>query len=83
VSEARDAIVSLTKRAAEETRETSATLIPNPKLGGMPDTGNSLEPLADAGAGASRSMQPLTTSARRALNLFLRAADPPNKTAVQ
>jgi hypothetical protein len=81
VSEARDAIVALTRRTADETRETSSTLIPNPKLGNMPDTGEGLSPLADAQAGAVRSVEPLTSSARRALNLFLRAADPPNKPA--
>jgi hypothetical protein len=49
----------------------------------MPDTGDGLEPLADAQAGAARSVDPIKSSARRALNLFMRAADPPNKPAVQ
>jgi len=49
----------------------------------MPDAGAGLEPLADARAGAARSVEPLPTSARRALTLFLRAAAPPNKQAVQ
>jgi hypothetical protein len=83
VSEARDAIVALTKRAADETRETSATLLPNPRLVSTPDMGGGLEPLTDAQAGAARSVEPIRTSARRALNLFLRAADPPNKQAAQ
>jgi hypothetical protein len=83
VADARDALVSLTRRTATETRQTSASLIPNPKLPDMPGTGDGLEPLADAQAGAARSVDPIATSARRAVNLFLRAADPPNKPAVQ
>jgi hypothetical protein len=83
VLEARDAIVALTRRAAAETRETSATLMPNPKFGALPTAGDGLDPLADARAGAARSVEPLTHSARRALNLFLRAAEPSNKSAVQ
>ena len=83
VTEAREALVALTRRTATETRQTSAGLIPNPKLPDMPGSGDGLEPLADAQAGAARSVDPITTSARRAVNLFLRAADPPNKPAVQ
>jgi len=82
VSEARDALVSLTRRTAAETRDTSVALVPNPKLPDMPDPGG-LESLADAQGAASRSVEPIKTSARRALNLFLRAADPANKPAVQ
>jgi hypothetical protein len=81
VSEARDALVSLTKRTASETRHTSTGLIPNPKLKDMPDTSERLEPLADARSGAARSVDPLKTSARRAVNLLLRAAEPPNRPA--
>ena len=83
VSEARDALVSLTRRTAAETRDTSTSLIPSPRLPDMPDTGDGLEPLADAQAGAARSVEPIRASARRALNLFLRAADPPNKPVLQ
>lgn len=83
VSEARDALVSLTRRTATETRQTSAGLIPSPKMPDMLDTGDGLEPLADAQVGAARSVDPIKMSARRALNLFMRAADPPNKPAVQ
>jgi hypothetical protein len=39
--------------------------------------------LADARTGAAKSVEPLRNSARRAVNLFLRAADPPNRAAVQ
>ncbi|HEX3147909.1 MAG TPA: hypothetical protein VHR66_07480 [Gemmataceae bacterium] len=81
VNEARDAIVSLTKRTATETRDTSTGLIPNPKLKDMPDPGEGLEPLADARSGAARSVEPIKSSARRAMNLFLRAAEPPNRPA--
>lgn len=83
VSEARDALVSLTRRTAAETQATSAVLIPSPKMPDVPDGGDGLEPLAEARAGAARSVEPIQTSARRAFNLFLRAADPPNKSAVQ
>jgi hypothetical protein len=83
VSEARDALVSLTRRTATETRDSSTSLIPNPKLSDKPIASSGLEPLADAQAGASRSVEPIRSSARRALNLFLRAADPPNKPALQ
>jgi predicted anti-sigma-YlaC factor YlaD len=83
VSDARDALVSLTRRTANETRATSVALVPDPKLPNVPDSGAGLEPLADAQVAAARSVEPIKTSARRALNLFLRAADPPNKPAVQ
>lgn len=83
VAEARDAIVALTRRTAEETRETSTNLIPRPELTGLPEAGIGLEPLSDARAGAALSVEPLANSARRALNLFLRAADPPAKRTVQ
>jgi hypothetical protein len=84
VSEARDAIVQLTRRAAAETRDTPAGFLPNPNLTrDVPDPGEGLEPLADARTGAARSVEPLRNSARRAVNLFLRAADPPSRAAVQ
>ena len=83
VSEARDAIVDLTRRAASETRDTPA-LLPSPTLTtNVPDATEGLEPLVDARTGAARSVEPLRNSARRAMNLFLRAADPPNRPAVQ
>jgi hypothetical protein len=77
VTEATDAIVNLTKRAASETREGSARLVPSPWMPELPDAGEGLEPLANAGTGAARSVEPLASSARRAVNFFLRAADPP------
>jgi hypothetical protein len=83
VAEARDALVSLTRRTADETRATSVALVPSPKLADAPPADEGLAPLADAQAGAARSVEPIKTSARRALNLFLRAADPANKPTVQ
>jgi hypothetical protein len=83
VAEAREALAALSRRAAAETRQTSGNLIPNPDLPDMPGTGDRLEPLADVQTGAARSVDPIKSSARRALNLFLRAADPPNKPVAQ
>ena len=83
VSEARDALVSLTRRTADETRATSVALVPSPRLPDVPAAEGGLDPLADAQAGAARSVEPIKTSARRALNLFLRAADPATKPALQ
>jgi hypothetical protein len=75
VSEARDAIVNLTKRTASETRERSAQLMPSPKLPDGPAE-DRLDVLADARVGASKSVEPMRDSARRAFNFILRAADP-------
>jgi predicted anti-sigma-YlaC factor YlaD len=84
MSEARDAIVQLTRRAAAETRDTPAGLIPGPTLTkDVPDPAEGLEPLSEARTGAAKSVEPLRNSARRAVNLFLRAAEPPNRPAVQ
>jgi len=79
VSEARDAFVSLTKRTATEPRDRISQLMPEPKLPNGPDAGEGLEPLADARTGAARSVEPMRDSARRAVNFFLRAADPPSR----
>lgn len=79
VAEARDALVSLTRRTANETRDQSALLVPNPKMPEPADPSEGLEPLADARAGAARSVEPITGSARRAFNFFLKAADPPDR----
>ena len=76
VTEARDALVSLTKRTATETRDRSASCMPDPKLPDMPDAGDGLEPLADARTGAARSVEPIRDSARRAVNFFLRGRRP-------
>jgi len=77
MSEARDAIVSLTKRTAAQTRDQSAMLVPMPKVPEPPAPAADLDPLADARTGAEQSVEPIRSSARRALNFFARAADPP------
>lgn len=79
VAEARDALVSLTKRTANETRDQSALLVPAPKMPEPTDPAEGLEPLADARTGAARSVEPIAGSARRAFNFFLKAADPPDR----
>ena len=79
VAEARDALVALSKRTANETRDRSALLIPTAKFPDMPEPDERLEPLADARSGASRSMEPFAASARRAFNLFMKATDTPAK----
>jgi hypothetical protein len=78
VTEAREAIAALTRRAVETTDE-STRLLPKPGMPDTPDVGERLEPLADARTGAARSVEPIGSSARRALNLFIRAADPPER----
>jgi hypothetical protein len=83
VSEARDAIVSLTKRTASETRDRSAQLMPSPKLPDGPGADDRLDALADARVGASKSVEPMRDSARRAFNFILRAADPPARPNAQ
>lgn len=82
MAEARDALVALSKRTANETRDRSILLIPPAKLPDMPGADERLEPLADARTGAARSVEPIAASARRAVNFFLRAADTPAKPKV-
>lgn len=83
VTEARDAIVSLTKRTASETRDRSAQLMPNAKLPDALNADDRLDALADARNGASKSVEPIRDSARRAFNFILRAADPPSRVNAQ
>jgi hypothetical protein len=79
VAEARDAFVSLTVRTASEPRDRISQLLPDPKMPEQSDKSEGLEPLADAGNGAARSVEPLRESAGRAVNFFLRAASPPSR----
>ncbi|HKB03498.1 MAG TPA: hypothetical protein VKD90_14845 [Gemmataceae bacterium] len=79
VSEARDAIVLLTKRTATEPGERIGRLVPTLTPAEDPDTSDELQPLADARIGAARSVEPIRESARRAVNFFMRAADPPDR----
>lgn len=79
VSEARDAIVLLTKRTATEPGERIGRLLPNPTLPAAADQSDELQPLADARSGAARSVEPIRQSARRAFNFFLKAAEPQDR----
>jgi hypothetical protein len=79
VSEAREAIVQLTRRTTSEPGERIGWFLPNPTLPQGPDPGDDLQPLDDARRGAARSVDPIRQSARRAVNLFLRAAEPPDR----
>jgi hypothetical protein len=83
VTEARDAFVTLTVRTATEPRDRITQLLPEPKLADRPDMVEGLEPLADARSGAARSVEPIRDSALRAVNFFLKAADPPHRQNVQ
>ncbi len=69
VAEARDALVQLTKRTANETRERSALFVP--KLPDRLEADDRLDPLADASAGAAKSVEPFAASAKRAVTFFL------------
>jgi predicted anti-sigma-YlaC factor YlaD len=83
VTEAGSAVVGLTRRTADETVGQTKLLLPvvvaRPNLGdgGVPAT---VEPpmrsLRAAGQGVSEGLEPVTTSARRALNLFLSEMPP-------
>lgn len=72
VSEAREAMLALTMRTATDTRDTSVRLLPPLPDAPEPMNVNLDEPLADAQAGARKSVQPLAVSAKRAMNLFLK-----------
>src|SRR5262249_58407761 len=58
VSEAADAIVSPTRRTAAEPKERITVLLPDPRLPGPGQPDERLDPLADAGTGAARSVEP-------------------------
>jgi hypothetical protein len=77
VEEARDAVLALTKRTASETRDSSVRLLPKLPDPPEPMTINLDEPLADAQASAAKSVQPLATSAKRAMQLFLKTNSAP------
>lgn len=54
---------------------------PDPKVTADPPSDwdrNGLDVLANAGSGASKSVEPLRSSARRAFHLLVRVADPPD-----
>ena len=79
MSEARDAIVNLTIRRANETKDQSNRLVATPKMPAATNPGDGLEPLADVRTGATRSVEPVQNSAKRAFNFLIRAADPPDR----
>jgi hypothetical protein len=79
VSEASSAVVDLTRRTADETVGQGRLLVPvvvgtPPDAAGDPQA--SVHPLREAGQGVSTGLDPVTDSARRALDLFLRDIPP-------
>jgi hypothetical protein len=84
VEEASQAMVSLTRRAADETFDQGRILLPivlpakdvSEALDMRPVPGPSEQPLADLKQGMAAGLEPVTSSARRAVNLFLREISP-------
>jgi hypothetical protein len=79
VVEASSAVVDLTRRTADETVGESRLLVPvvvtrPPDAGGGPMP--AVQPLREAGQGVSTGLDPVTDSARRALDLFLQDIPP-------
>jgi hypothetical protein len=82
VEEATSAVASLTRRTAGETVEQGRLLLPAVSLP-APEQAALAEPLEppveslrQAGQGVTTSLAPVTTSARRAVDLFLRDIPP-------
>jgi hypothetical protein len=73
-NEARDAVVSLSNKVADETLTPAANLfalgVDKPKP--MPDTQPAADPLGDLPDAARAGFEPLVSTPRRALNLFIR-----------
>jgi hypothetical protein len=84
VAEAGALVVSLTRRTADETLENTKLLIPSGTndrtLGGAPDIGNPFEmtfqSLQIVENGVAAGFEPVATSARRAVDLFVREMAP-------
>jgi len=84
VAEAGSAVVSLTRRKADDTVEQTRLLLampmPDPALDGTSTLQETLDPparsLREAGHGVTAGLEPVTNSARRAVNLFLRELPP-------
>lgn len=80
MAQAGSAVASLTRRATDETWNESLMLIPEtlsaPSLGGSaPIKGaldTSAQPLREAREGVTAGLEPVTTSAKRAMNMFMR-----------
>lgn len=79
MSEAREALVKLSRRPANDTKDQFNWLMPEPRMPVAKNPGDGLEPLADVRTGASRSVEPMQNSAKRAFNFLIRAADPPDR----
>jgi hypothetical protein len=76
VVDARDAVTHLLGRAANETVDSTAGLVPMPNTSFVAQAPTGLQPLSEAQEGLARSVEPIAGSARRALNLFMNAAPP-------
>jgi hypothetical protein len=73
-AEATDAVVAIGKRAAEETLGESRLLVPKVQLPPIAATAlaSAAAPINDAGKGLIDGLEPVTTSARRAIGMFIR-----------
>lgn len=83
VAEAGSAVANVTRRTADSTVEQARQLlpaVPTPALSEVSVLEQTLDPparsLREAGQGVSAGMEPVTSSARRALDLFLREIPP-------
>jgi hypothetical protein len=75
LAQAGTAVASLTTRAASETMDQTASLLPRlpaPSLEPIAPDSAPIEPLREASAGVSAGLAPVADSARRAVGLFLR-----------
>jgi hypothetical protein len=74
VAEAGQAVASLTSRTAEEAVGEARWLLPRVKTRDLstPRPGPSADTLRQAGAGVRAGLEPVTDSARRAVDVFLR-----------
>jgi hypothetical protein len=81
VEEAGEAMVHLTRRTADETMGQSRLLLPDLKqsfaASGQPTTSSEAQPLRDVQQGVSSGLEPVASSARRAVALFFR--EPPTE----
>jgi len=83
VAELGAAVASVTRRAADGTVEQARQLLPDVPTPALSETSvlaQTLDPpsrsLLEAGQGVSAGLEPVTDSARRALDLFLREIPP-------
>jgi hypothetical protein len=81
VAEAGGAVASLTSQTADDAVESTRWLVPRVPAAQMPEVNlSAIEPptgpLREAGEGVSAGLEPVTNSARRAVDLFLRELPP-------